>query len=108
MREHVDRPEDGTFKALRWDYEMGEHYKGLLEHPAWKNLVAQLHVLREAHIGTLVSGEGDLAEARASVRVVEKLLTTPEVMIMLGAESEKDLRHAAAERNGNERRLYDE
>jgi hypothetical protein len=79
---------------------MGQHYKGLLEHPAWKNLVSQMYVVRDAHYGVLVSGEGDQDAAREGVKAIEMLLSTPQTMIMLGEESEKDLRRIHAERNG--------
>lgn len=100
QRKQVDRPDDGTVKALRWDYEMGEQYKDLLKHPAWENLAAQMYVVRDAHIGTLVSGEGDQTAAREGIKIIDKILMAPQVMIMLGDESEKDLRRMAAERNG--------
>ena len=82
---------------------MGEHYKGLLEHPAWKNLVAQLNAVKDLHLATLVSGEGDQYAAREGVKVIDVLLTTPHTMVMLGEESEKDLRRILAGGNGNGR-----
>ena len=99
-REQMDRPPDESAKALYWDYEMGEHYKGLLEHPAWKNLCAQMHVVRDAHESTWLSGEGDQVAAREGVKAIDALLSTPHTMIMWGEESEKDLRRINAERNG--------
>lgn len=88
-------------KALEWDWKMGKAYEDLLEHRAWKNLVAQLYVVRDAHYATLVSGEGDQAAAREGVKAIEMVLTTPSTMIMYGQESEQDLRRIGAERNGN-------
>ena len=101
VKNHSDRPEDGSLKALRWDYEMGEHYKRLLEHPAWLDLVAQLYVVREMHEATWLSGEGDQTAAREGVKAINALLVTPQIMISNGKESEEDLRRLAAERNGS-------
>lgn len=106
-REQVERPPDESIAALRWDYELGEHYKGLLEHPAWKNLCAQMYVVRDAHEATWLSGEGDQVAAREGVKAIDALLSTPHTMIMWGEESEKDLRRIKAERNGNGQ-LHDE
>ena len=80
---------------------MGQHYAGLTEHPAWKDLVERCFVARDSYYATLVSGEGNQDAARAGIQFIEWMLNIPANMIVEGERSEQELRRLAAERNGD-------
>ena len=98
------RPKHKELEGLRLleaDWKLGQSYGALLELDAWEHLVGQLYRLRDAFVVDLVSGSGNLGEARATVKFIDTLLAVPDSMIGQGEASGRELRAAVEQRNGN-------
>ena len=97
-RPDPNRPSDAA-RSLMYDMEIGLDWKEFVERPAWVNMATQLYVMKDEMVRRLVLDEGDRQFARASVLVIDSMLTVPEAMMARGKQAEEDLRYAADERN---------
>ena len=89
------RPKHKELEGLRLleaDWKLGQSYGALLELDAWEHLVGQLYRLRDAFVVDLVSGSGNLGEARATVKFIDTLLAVPDSMIGQGEASGRERR----------------
>lgn len=85
--------------SLRWDIELGRKYKALLDDEAFQHFAGQLYSFRDAMLDRLVRGTEEdvenMAEARASVKLIDALLSVPDAMIREGKFSAEEIQHYA-------------
>ena len=92
----AERPESER-RGLEWDLLMSRSYKEMVEMDAYKHLIDQLVQLRQIKESVLVYDNGDLAEARATIKLVDTVLATPQYMISEGAKAVEVLRSIGRE-----------
>lgn len=80
---------------------MGRKYTALLEDDAFQHFAGQLYSFRDAMSNRLLMGSEEqreeMAQARATVKLIDALLTVPDAMIREGKLSEEDLRNLIGE-----------
>lgn len=78
---------------------MGRKYAALTENKAFQHFAGQLYSFRSAMLERLVRGSEEdvegMAEARASVKLIDALLTVPDAMIREGKFSEEEYQRFA-------------
>jgi len=87
----------GERAALVWDAMLGKSYSELMKEKAWEHFAGEICGLRDLMVARLVNGSGDQDEARATAKLIDKVLTIPVTMIQRGHESEQDLKRMAYE-----------
>lgn len=88
----------GERAALGWDRDLGIGYSQLVLTPAWQHLAGEIDWLQGLMVRRLIDEKGDQNEARATVKLIEQILSIPVTMIQRGHESEQGLKRMANER----------
>ena len=88
----------GERAAMGWDRDLGIGYSQLVLTPAWQHLAGEINWLQDLMVQRLVDEKGDQNEARATVKLIEQILSIPVTMITRGHESEQGLKRMAKER----------